>query len=1008
MLSIFLAEKLERTPNKLFLQYFCDNKEDKRNTAVTILRGLISQLLNLRRKLFDHILPKFRVQKEHFFSFETLWRIFESMVCDPALETTYCVLDGVDECDEASLEILLGKFATLLSAKTDESSACHLNLLIVSRDVPDSIPCLLSSFPRISLDPDADAEIDKDINLFIKAKVEELSRYRQYPKALRVYVEKVFRERAQGTFLWIGIAAQALRKYKATEVEKALDLFPQGLDKLYARMLLQIDDSRREIAARILRWVVMAVRPLTLSQLSTAIQTTVEPSNVLFDRDEKIRDQVSYCGCFVVVNKDVVSLIHQSAKDYLLRKTWDSNPELEAFRVEEKVANLEIAKRCLDYLQSGALENSKDDVLEDTRHLSSYPLLSYATLHWHEHARSLARSADIFDLSLPFYHPDSQIRRSWWEAYLFWKRKRPSDKDRSWVNPPKDLPLLHLASHLGILPLVQNLVLTEGRTTRGDSFFLLSKADSHGMTALMRAAENGHEAIAQLLLEKGADIQTQDLFGQTAMTRTATRGHEAVVRLLLENGANVNAKDKFGKTALMRAAACGYETVTRLLLENGANFNAENRNRETALIEAVNYEHTAVIQLLLEKGCNMEVRGFNDETALMKAAANETVTRLLLENGANVNAKDAFGRTALMKAAAYGNETVTRLLLKNGANVNAKDEIGRTALMKAAACGYETVTRLLLKNGANLNAEKRNGETALMRAAEYGYETITRLLLENGANVNAENNDGETALMKAAACGYETITRLLLENGANLNAEKRNGETALMKAAEYGHETVTRLLLENGANVNAENNDGETALMRAAEYGYETIIRLLLEKGANVNAKKRNGETALIEAVEYRYTAIIQLLLEKGANINAENNDGETALMRAAVYRNETVTRLLLKNGANVNAKDEIGRTALMIAAASGYETVTRLLLKNGADIDAEDRNGDTALMMAAEHIFKDWREPIVRLLLKNGANVNARNQYAQTALSKAILYGHENAVQLLLEKGAVMEDTEA
>ena len=80
MLSIFLATELEKmarpSQNKLFLQYFCDNKDEKRNTAVAILRGLISQLLQLRPKLFRHILPTFKIQKESLVSFETLWSIF--------------------------------------------------------------------------------------------------------------------------------------------------------------------------------------------------------------------------------------------------------------------------------------------------------------------------------------------------------------------------------------------------------------------------------------------------------------------------------------------------------------------------------------------------------------------------------------------------------------------------------------------------------------------------------------------------------------------------------------------------------------------------------------------------------------------------------------------------------------------------------------------------------------------------------------------------------------------
>ena len=177
MLSIFLAEELEQTAKHsqdiLFLQYFCDNKDEKRNTATTIIRGLIFQLLQLRKKLFDYILPTFKIQKNSLFagsSFETLWKIFESMVRDPILGTAYCVLDGLDECDEASLEVLLEKFAVLFSAKTNGSSVCHLNLIVLSRDLPDFIPELLSSFPRIRLNPDADTEISSDINQFIEVK----------------------------------------------------------------------------------------------------------------------------------------------------------------------------------------------------------------------------------------------------------------------------------------------------------------------------------------------------------------------------------------------------------------------------------------------------------------------------------------------------------------------------------------------------------------------------------------------------------------------------------------------------------------------------------------------------------------------------------------------------------------------------------------------------------------------------------------------------------------------
>lgn len=124
MLSIFLTQELERivkdSQDAVLLQFFCDNKDDRRNTDDCIIQGLIFQLLLLRPKLNTHILPAFRIQKQSLFttsSSESLWEIFRSMIRGPVLGTTYCVLDGLDECNETSLGIFLGRIR-LFSPRT--------------------------------------------------------------------------------------------------------------------------------------------------------------------------------------------------------------------------------------------------------------------------------------------------------------------------------------------------------------------------------------------------------------------------------------------------------------------------------------------------------------------------------------------------------------------------------------------------------------------------------------------------------------------------------------------------------------------------------------------------------------------------------------------------------------------------------------------------------------------------------------------------------------------------
>jgi hypothetical protein len=71
------------------------------------------------------------------------------MLRDPVLGNVYCVLDSLDECDEALLEVLLKKFRAFFLTEFSESLTYYLNIIIVSRDYLDFIPEILLNFSRI-------------------------------------------------------------------------------------------------------------------------------------------------------------------------------------------------------------------------------------------------------------------------------------------------------------------------------------------------------------------------------------------------------------------------------------------------------------------------------------------------------------------------------------------------------------------------------------------------------------------------------------------------------------------------------------------------------------------------------------------------------------------------------------------------------------------------------------------------------------------------------------------
>ena len=112
-------------------------------------------------------------------------------------------------------------------------------------------------------------------------------------------------------------------------------------------------------------------------------------------------------------------------------------------------------------------------------------------------------------------------------------------------------------------------------------------------------------SIAQLLLEKGADVEAERDNGTTALMCAAHGGHEAVVEQLLTHGADVAAAMDDGFTALMCAARGGHEAMAQLLLQHGADVAAATNNGFTALMCAAQGGHEAVAQLFVQHGADV-------------------------------------------------------------------------------------------------------------------------------------------------------------------------------------------------------------------------------------------------------------------------------------------------------------------------------------------------------------------------------------------------------------------
>jgi ankyrin repeat protein len=101
---------------------------------------------------------------------------------------------------------------------------------------------------------------------------------------------------------------------------------------------------------------------------------------------------------------------------------------------------------------------------------------------------------------------------------------------------------------------------------------VLNTVDDEGRTPLRLAAESGHEAVVRLLVEKGADLKSQD---NKPLAVAAWNENKAVIQLLLTKESDL--KSSSGWSALLCAARDGCEAVVRLLFEKGVNLEPKDK-----------------------------------------------------------------------------------------------------------------------------------------------------------------------------------------------------------------------------------------------------------------------------------------------------------------------------------------------------------------------------------------------------------------------------------------------
>ena len=129
---------------------------------------------------------------------------------------------------------------------------------------------------------------------------------------------------------------------------------------------------------------------------------------------------------------------------------------------------------------------------------------------------------------------------------------------------------------------------------------LLDAAAADGFTALGLAAFLGREQTARALVGRGAQVNLPSSNTQKVapLHSAAAGGHNAIAELLLDNGADPNLRQEAGYVAIHSAALNGNSELVELLLERGADVSTEGPDGSRAIDFARKGGHAEVVGLL--------------------------------------------------------------------------------------------------------------------------------------------------------------------------------------------------------------------------------------------------------------------------------------------------------------------------------------------------------------------------------------------------------------------------
>ncbi|KAI8949375.1 hypothetical protein F4801DRAFT_553398 [Xylaria longipes] len=366
--------------------FFVESQPTKR-TSAHCLRAIAFQLAMNYPAFADRII---QLHRDSGFTassqkFQAIWEtIFEKIIFKFDFGCTlHWVIDAVDEADTPR---------QLVTHLTQMEPWGSIKVLFLTRPKKDVTSLIISRLSASYIESVSIENTFNDIRHYVRSLVQEIL---PDDEPTQENVIEQITTKAQGSFLWTKLALESLRNnwHTAEDIKSALNKVPEDMQSLYQRMIdsVKSQPSRLQgIAFRILAWASCGFRPLSIAELDAALKPDYDGFVSLSET------VVQICGHFIRVDNDTISLIHSTARQFLLSHSSTIGEHVGAGTCHDHLAVACLQYLCQDHWRQTLSSIYEDDFSNNDRLKSiyiTYPLLQYSLNYWAFHVSNATLGA---------------------------------------------------------------------------------------------------------------------------------------------------------------------------------------------------------------------------------------------------------------------------------------------------------------------------------------------------------------------------------------------------------------------------------------------------------------------------------------------------------------------------------------------------------------------------------------------------------------------------------------